>query len=64
MPCNDTLEERAVLFWSAAQTWRRHNLPSNEQKLLLNVLNDFDWTDYPRWQCRLDELKEEIDPYV
>lgn len=62
MSCDDdSLEKRAVLYWSASVTWRRNVLPATEQKLLLDVLNEFDWTDWPYWQARLDELKGEIE---
>tara|TARA_Y100001951_G_scaffold86122_1_gene76370 strand:+ start:1594 stop:1800 length:207 start_codon:yes stop_codon:yes gene_type:complete len=64
MSCDDdSLEKRAVLYWSASVTWRRNVLPAEEQQLLFDVLNDFDWTDQPHWQARLDELKWEIERY-
>jgi|GEM_PF-5791806 len=64
MSCDDdSLEKRAVLYWSASVTWRRNVLPAAEQQLLFDVLNDFDWTDRPNWQARLDELKMEIECY-
>tara|TARA_R100001082_G_C4361408_1_gene159543 strand:- start:958 stop:1164 length:207 start_codon:yes stop_codon:yes gene_type:complete len=63
MPCEDTLEKRAILYWSASMTWRRNILPTKEEKLLFDVLSYFDWTDKPRWQHRLDELKMEMGHY-